>query len=135
MKMEITAAGISEIINEIRKDPKSLFEMIRGNVQETVGVYLSTLMEMELTQFLGRDHYERSAREINHRNGSYGRKFTLKGIAKVDIRVPRDREGEFNPEVIPPKQTVRGCPPGGPQCDISGRCEYPDPGIDLREAH
>ena len=101
MKMEITIAEISELINEIRKQPESLFEMIRANVQETVGAYLSTLMGIELSEFLGRDRYERSLEDINHRNGSYGRKFTLKGIGKVDLKVPRDRKGEFKTEVIP----------------------------------
>jgi len=101
MKMEITIAEVSELINEIRKQPESLFEMIRANVQETVGDYLSTLMGIELTEFLGRDHYERSEGETNHRNGSYGRQFTLKGIGKVDLKVPRDRKGEFKTEVIP----------------------------------
>jgi putative transposase len=101
MKMEITVAEVSELINEIRTQPESLFEMIRANVQETVGTYLSTLMDVELTEFLGRDRYERSEGEINHRNGSYGRKFTLKGIGKVDIQVPRDRKGDFKTEVIP----------------------------------
>jgi putative transposase len=101
MKMEITVAEVSELINEIRKQPESLFEMIRANVQETVGAYLSTLMGVELTEFLGRDRYERSEAQINHRNGSYERKFTLKGIGRVDLRVPRDRKGEFETEVIP----------------------------------
>ena len=101
MKMEITVAEVSELINEIRKQPESLFEMIRANVQETVGAYLSTLMGVELSEFLGRDRYERSLEDINHRNGSYGRKFTLKGIGKVDLKVPRDRKGEFKTEVIP----------------------------------
>ena len=92
MKMEVTVAEVSELINEIRKQPESLFQMIRANVQETVGQYLSTLMDMELSEFLGRDRYERSEGEINHRNGSYGRKFTLKGIGKVDLRVLWDED-------------------------------------------
>jgi len=92
MKMEMTVAEVSELINEIRKQPESLFQMIRANVQETVGQYLSTLMDMELSEFLGRDRYERSEGEINHRNGSYGRKFTLKGIGKVDLRVLWDED-------------------------------------------
>jgi putative transposase len=39
--------------------------------------------------------------EVNHRNGSYPRKYTLKGIGKVDVTVPRDREGQFHSRVIP----------------------------------
>jgi putative transposase len=102
MKMEITVAEVFDLINEIKQQPNSLFEMIRTNVQETVGQYLTSLMDTELTQFLGREKYERSTGEDkNHRNGSYARKFTLKGIGEVDITVPRDRIGEYKTEVIP----------------------------------
>jgi len=101
MKMEITVAEVVDLINEIKQQPQSLFEMIRANVQETVGQYLSSLMDSEMTQFLGRNRYERCHGVNNHRNGSYERKFTLKGIGAVDIKVPRDRKGEFKTEVIP----------------------------------
>lgn len=101
MKMEISVAEVRELINEIRQQTGNLFDMIRLNVQETVGQYLSALMNSELTEFLGRDRYERCDGESNHRNGSYPRNFTLKGIGEVGVRVPRDRKGEFNTEVIP----------------------------------
>lgn len=32
--------------------------------------------------------------EINHRNGTYDRSFTLKGIGEVQVNVPRDRQYE-----------------------------------------
>ena len=101
MKMEITVTEVVDLINEIKNQPESLFEMIRTNIQETVGQYLSVLMDTEMTQFLGRDRYERGEGKSNHRNGSYERRFTLKGIGPVDIKVPRDRQGEFKTEVIP----------------------------------
>jgi len=46
--------------------------MIRADIRETVGQYLSGLMDAELTHFLGRKRYERRQRDVNHRNGSYG---------------------------------------------------------------
>lgn len=101
MKMEISIAEAMELINEIRQQPDSLFEMVRANVKENVGQYLSELMETELSGFLGRDRYERVEGESNHRNGSYGRRFTLKGIGEVDLRVPRDRKGEYSTQVLP----------------------------------
>jgi putative transposase len=101
MKMEITVAEVRELINEIREQPGSLFDMIRVNVQETVSQYLSALMDSELTHFLGRGRYERCEGESNHRNGSYPRNFTLKGIGEVGVKVPRDRKGEFSTQVIP----------------------------------
>jgi putative transposase len=101
MKMEISVAEVMELINEIRQEPDNLFEMIRANVKQSVGHYLSELMETELTGFLGRDRYERTKDESNHRNGSYGRKFAMKGIGQVDVKVPRDRKGEFTTQVLP----------------------------------
>lgn len=101
MKMEITVAEVFDLIKEIRKQPENLFEMIRNNVKETVGHYLSELMDVELTHFLGRDRYERVGGESNHRNGTYGRKFALKGIGQVELEIPRDRKGGFKTQVIP----------------------------------
>ena len=101
MKMEIRVAEVMELINEIRQEPDNLFEMIRANVKESVGHYLSELMETELTGFLGWDRYERTKDESNHRNGSYGRKFAMKGIGQVDVKVPRDRKGGFTTQVLP----------------------------------
>ena len=101
MKMDISVAEVMELINEIRQKPDCLFEMIRADVKENVGQYLSGLMETELTGFLGRDRYERAAGESNHRNGSYNRQFTMKGIGKVEVKVPRDRKGEYSSQVLP----------------------------------
>lgn len=64
------------------------------------------MMQAELTHFLGRDPYERKECEgegdsPNYRNGSYGRKFTIKSIGEVSVKVPRDRKGDYQPQVIP----------------------------------
>ena len=95
MKLEITVPEVRDLIKEIQQRPEDLFEMIRVSVKENVGHYLSELMDMELTDFLGRGRYERCEGDSNHRNGSYGRHFTLKGIGEVPLKVPRDREGDF----------------------------------------
>lgn len=101
MRMELTVTEVVELINQVRDERESLFEMIRTNVQESVGKYLSMLMDMELTEFLGRQRYERSDNDPNHRNGSYPRAFTLKGIGEVGVKVPRDRKSEFKTDVLP----------------------------------
>jgi putative transposase len=101
MKMEITVPEALEIIKQIRKQPDSLFEMIRSEVKESVGKYLADLMDTELTGFLGRGRYQRIEGNDNHRNGSYPRSFALKGIGEVTTRIPRDRKGEFATRVIP----------------------------------
>jgi putative transposase len=94
MKMEITVPELLELIKEIQQRPEGLFDMIRVNVKEEVGQYLSELMKMELSHFLGWKRYQRCQEKTNHRNGSYGRRYTLKGIGQVGVQVPRDRKGE-----------------------------------------
>ena len=74
---------------------------MRFNVREAVGRYLSLLMESELTFMLGREPYERAKGAVNYRNGAYHRRFTLKGIGQVTVRVPGDRRGEFRTSVLP----------------------------------
>ena len=101
MKLEISVPEVVSIINEIKEQPEKLFNMIRLDIKETVGQYLTGLMNAELTHFLGRDPYERSNGEVNYRNGSYDRNFTLKGIGEVEVKVPRDRDGEYKTSVMP----------------------------------
>ncbi len=58
-------------------------------------------MRAELSHFLGREPYERKEGETNHRNGSYGRLFTMKRFGEVAVEVPRDRNSKFHSEVLP----------------------------------
>ena len=101
MKLEISVPEVVDIFKEIQEQPEQLYEMIRTDIRETIGQYLSGLMDAELTHFLGRKRYERLQGDVNHRNGSYERNFTLKGIGEVDLQVPRDRKGDFKTHVIP----------------------------------
>ena len=101
MKVEISVPEVVSIFKEIQEQPEKIFEMIRVEIRENVGEYLSELMKAELTRFLCRESYERVEGEVDHRNGSYSRHFTLKGIGEVGVKVPRDRDGNFKTQVIP----------------------------------
>ena len=101
MKVEISVPEVVSIFKEIQEQPDKIFEMIRVDIRQSVSEYLSKLMDMERTQFLGRQWYEHGQGDVNHRNGSYPRAFTLKGIGEVPVEVPRDRKGEFETRVIP----------------------------------
>lgn len=57
-------------------------------------------MNAEMTRFRGRQLYQRGQTDVNHRNGSYHRNFTLKQIGAVDVKVPRDRKADFKTRVI-----------------------------------
>ena len=102
IEVNINVPELRELIKEIAEVPGRIFCMLRLNVKETVGNYLTHLMKAELTFFLGRDRYEKKGgHSINYRNGNYERRFTIKGIGEVRVRVPRDREGHFSSAVLP----------------------------------
>lgn len=101
MNIEINVPEVVSLFKESQCQPEKLFEMIRLNVQKIAGKYLSEMMDAELTHFLGREPYERKEEAVNYRNGAYGRRFTLKGIGEVAVKVPRDRDGEFRTQVLP----------------------------------
>jgi putative transposase len=101
VKVEISVTEMVQVFKEIQGQPEKILEMVRADMPQAVGGYLSEIMRLELTRFLGRQPYERAENESNHRNGSYPRRFTLKGIGEVPVQVPRDRKGEYQTHVIP----------------------------------
>ena len=101
VKVEISVSEMVEVFKEIQEHPGKILEMVRADMPKVVGEYLSDIMQIELTRFLGRKPYERMEEEANHRNGSYPRNFALKGIGEVAVKVPRDRKGEYRTQVIP----------------------------------
>jgi len=105
MKLEASVAELVQAfkeIQEIKNQPGKILEMVKTEVPTVIGDYLSQVMQVELTRFLGRQPYERvEAEEPDHRNGSYSRSLTLKKIGEVEVKVPRDRQGKYQTQVIP----------------------------------
>lgn len=101
MEIKISVPEVVSLIKELQENPSKIFEMATMNVQKDVGNYLTNLMKAELTHVLGREKYERGRGESNHRNGSYPRDFCIKGIGEVAVKVPRDRNGEYQTQVLP----------------------------------
>ncbi|MCP4651468.1 MAG: IS256 family transposase [PVC group bacterium] len=101
IELSVKVPEVKEFINDIANAPGKIFDMLRLNVRETVGKYLTALMEAELTIYLGRERYKRQEERKGYRNGGYKRDFTLKGIGEITVKVPRDREGNFKTKVLP----------------------------------
>jgi putative transposase len=104
MNFNITTQEIKELFLIIKEEPTKLYEMMEVNMQKHIGKYLSKLIDLELTDHLGRKPYQRAKCSLtpkNYRNGSYNRKFLIKRIGEVGIKVPRDRNNEFHTQVLP----------------------------------
>ena len=73
---------------------EAMKEMFRDVIQ--------TAMEVELDEELGRERCQRaqaSETTPNYRNG-YSKKTVKTQLGQVDIKVPRDRNGSFEPKII-----------------------------------
>lgn len=101
MEIKISVPEVVGLMKELQENPARIFEIVTMNVQKDVGAYLTGLMKAELTHILGREEYERGKGKCNHRNGSYPRNFCIKGIGDVAVKVPRDRNGEYQTQVLP----------------------------------
>lgn len=65
---------------------------------------IETLLEAELEDHLGYSKHEKT-KNTNSRNG-HTRKQILTNLGKGEISVPRDREGSFNPMIIPKRKSM-----------------------------
>lgn len=101
LQLKMSLPEVVELIKEIKEVPARIFEYIGFNIKGAVSAFLTNLMDCELTHHLGRERYERKKGSKDYRNGSYTRTFCIKGIGDVEVKIPRDRDGDFKTEVIP----------------------------------
>lgn len=107
----------SKITTEQKEQRKKLWELLQGagindvaGVQELFKEMVSTVLENglegELEEELGYSKYDYRNKETdNSRNGHSGK--TLKtSYGNVELSVPRDRNGEFEPQIVKKNQTT-----------------------------
>ena len=105
INVAIDTSELKAFVQNLPQIKDQIFELMNLDIRAISASYLGTLMNMELSVFLGRDRYERkdtvSTTSRNYGNGFYQRTFAVKNLGELSIRVPRDRLGEFNTSVLP----------------------------------
>ena len=91
--MVIKKGTLDELLSG--RDPKQVFSK-DGLFDELKKALAERVLNAELDEHLDG---EAAAGKANHRNG-YSKKTVLTGSAKLDLRIPRDREGTFDPKLI-----------------------------------
>jgi putative transposase len=96
-----------ELLDELLKDCKSSEDLTgsEGLLSKLTGALVERMLEAEITDHLGYEKHDPAGRGTgNSRNGRT--KKTLKTErGAVDIEVPRDREGSFDPKIVAKRQT------------------------------
>ena len=61
---------------------------------------LQTAMNAEFEDHMGYERYDNKTEKTNYRNG-YSDKSVHSSFGDVDLQIPRDRNGEFDPQIVP----------------------------------
>ena len=94
--------AINKLVKEILKngDVKTVFD-IETKLKKSFGKVIQSMLEAEMTEHLGHDKYEYSKEnKENYRNGN-SKKKVKSNFGELEIEIPRDRKGEFEPRIIP----------------------------------
>ena len=73
--------------------------------KEALAGFMEGSLESELDSELGYEPYDVKNKETDNSRNGHSKKTLRTSMGKVDIEVPRDRNGEFEPKILPKNQT------------------------------
>lgn len=96
-----------ELIGEFLKDnPLQGMNDINELVKELISQVIEKGLDSELEDELGYSKYDYKNKETDNSRNGYSPKTLSTSFGEMDIDVPRDRKGEFEPQIIQKHQTV-----------------------------
>ncbi len=73
---------------------------IQNLFKETIAEFMEEGLEAELDEELGYSKYDYKNKETDNSRNGHSSKRLRTSFGEVDVSVPRDREGEFAPQVL-----------------------------------
>lgn len=93
-------------IRELLKESNiSSMEDIQDLFKETIAEFMENGLEAELEESLGYSRYDYKNKSTDNSRNGHSSKTLRTSFGDVDISVPRDRKGEFEPQVLKKNQT------------------------------
>ena len=83
--------------------PKSVEDM-QNALKDIFGPMFEAMLQGEMNSHLGYSNNERGDKETPNRRNGYMKKTLKTTVGDVPIEVPRDREGTFEPVVVPKRK-------------------------------
>ena len=90
-----------ELIRDFIKQQKfestdSVLDLLKDMFKDV----LQEALEVELEEKLGYDKYNVSEKQTSNSRNGYSKKTVKSELGPVEINIPRDRNGEFEPQII-----------------------------------
>lgn len=73
--------------------------------KETIAAFMEHSLEAELDEELGYEPYDYKNKATDNSRNGHSKKTLRTSMGKVELDVPRDRNGEFEPQILPKNQT------------------------------
>ena len=90
---------------------------IQNLFKETIAEFMENGLEAELDDKLGNIKYDYKNKDTDNSRNGHSSKRLRTGFGDVEVSVPRDRKGEFEPQVLKKNQTsisqdmrIKSCP-------------------------
>ena len=80
-------------------------EDIQNLFKETIAEFMENGLDAELEDELGYSKYDYKNKNTDNSRNGYSNKTLRTSFGEVDISVPRDRKGEFEPQLLKKNQT------------------------------
>ena len=78
---------------------------VQDMVKDLLGDTLQGMLEAEMDQQLGYSKYDYQNKDTDDSRNGYSKKTVTSSFGEIDLDIPRDRKGEFEPQVIRKNQT------------------------------
>ena len=78
---------------------------VQDMVKDLLGDTLQGMLEAEMDQKLGYSKYDYQNKDTDDSRNGYSKKTVTSSFGEIDLDIPRDRKGEFEPQVIRKNQT------------------------------
>ena len=91
-----------EVLQELLKDYKGPEDLLGedGVLKELTRELVETALGAELTDHLGYDRHEKTEKPTENRRNGTSRKSVRSDLGPIEVDIPRDREGTFEPRLI-----------------------------------
>ena len=80
-------------------------EDIQSLIKETIAEFMENGLDAELDNELGYSKYDYKNKETNNSRNGHSSKTLRTSFGDVEVSVPRDRKGEFEPQLLKKNQT------------------------------
>ena len=78
---------------------------VQEMLKDLLGDTLQGMLEAEMDQKLGYSKYDYQNKETDDSRNGYSKKTVTSSLGEIDLDIPRDRKGEFEPQIVKKNQT------------------------------